>query len=101
MASSNTREPARTLLLFCPYDKRVTRHARRGPDRQLVCLDCGRGVEAKSAPASSVQVGPPVRAEAVAPPMREAAAVMSNPSLVLAGEGSRGPATELGSVGTE
>jgi hypothetical protein len=33
------------LLLYCPYDRRVTRHVRRGADLVLVCDDCGRRVD--------------------------------------------------------
>jgi hypothetical protein len=42
---SGRQEPRDTLLLYCPYDRRVTRHARRGPEQALVCLECGRPVE--------------------------------------------------------
>src|SRR5438128_6731554 len=35
----------RTLLLYCPFDRKVTRHARRGNELRLVCLDCGRSVD--------------------------------------------------------
>lgn len=38
-------EPRDTLLLYCPYDRRVTRHARRGSDQLIVCLECGRPVD--------------------------------------------------------
>ncbi len=36
---------SQTLLLYCPYDRRVTRHVRRGGDPDLVCADCGRHVD--------------------------------------------------------
>lgn len=46
MAASPAAPSAiRTILLYCPYDRRVTRHARRGPQLRLVCLDCGRSLE--------------------------------------------------------
>lgn len=45
MAPAETREPNRTFLFYCPYDKRVTRHGRRGKDLKMICLDCGRGVD--------------------------------------------------------
>jgi hypothetical protein len=35
-----------TLLLYCPYDRRVTRHLRRGSNLALVCVECGRPVDA-------------------------------------------------------
>lgn len=38
-------EPRNTLLLYCPYDRRVTRHARKGSDQALACLECGRRIE--------------------------------------------------------
>jgi len=38
-------EPRDTLLLYCPYDRRVTRHARRGAEQSIVCLECGRPVD--------------------------------------------------------
>lgn len=41
----STLPSTRTLLLYCPYDRRVTRHTRRGTDRALVCTDCGRRVD--------------------------------------------------------
>lgn len=44
MASTVSSRSIRTVLLYCPYDRRVTRHARRGPQLRLVCLDCGRGL---------------------------------------------------------
>ena len=53
----------RTLLLYCPYEKRVTRHARRGPKQQLVCSDCGRGVEED--PDEPAVVKAPRRREAI------------------------------------
>lgn len=57
MAPAETREPNRTFLLYCPYDKRVTRHGRRGKDLKMICLDCGRGVDSSeptpSRPATS------------------------------------------------
>ena len=34
-----------TLLLYCPYDRKVTRHTRRGPDNVIVCVECGRRLE--------------------------------------------------------
>jgi hypothetical protein len=34
-----------TLLLYCPYDRKVTRHSRRGPDNTIVCVECGRRLE--------------------------------------------------------
>jgi hypothetical protein len=34
------------LLLYCPYDRRVTRHLRRGSNLALVCVECGRPVDA-------------------------------------------------------
>ena len=40
-----TSTEPRTVLLYCPYDKRVTRHARRGPRLQMFCVECGRGTE--------------------------------------------------------
>jgi hypothetical protein len=39
-------ESRRTLLLYCPYDRKVTRHARRGPATELTCLECGRKLDA-------------------------------------------------------
>lgn len=39
------QEPRDTLLLYCPYDRRVTRHARRGSEQAVVCLECGRPVD--------------------------------------------------------
>ncbi len=39
------QEPRDTLLLYCPYDRRVTRHARRGAEQEVVCLECGRPVD--------------------------------------------------------
>lgn len=39
-------ESRRTLLLYCPYDRKVTRHARRGPANELTCLECGRKLDA-------------------------------------------------------
>jgi hypothetical protein len=41
-AKLNTRD---SLLLFCPYDRKVTRHARRWVDRAMVCTQCGNSVE--------------------------------------------------------
>ncbi|MBM2809939.1 MAG: hypothetical protein HW416_698 [Chloroflexi bacterium] len=41
-----TAESRNTLLLYCPFDRKVTRHARRGPENQLVCVDCGRRLDA-------------------------------------------------------
>ena len=38
-------DPRDTLLLYCPYDRRVTRHGRRGQDQAVVCLECGRPVD--------------------------------------------------------
>ena len=49
---SSSFEPTNTLLLYCPFDRQVTRHGRRGPNQELVCLECGRradGLEAVSA----------------------------------------------------
>ncbi len=45
---------SQTMLLYCPYDRRVTRHVRRGKDPDLICADCGRHVDdgpAASSPA--------------------------------------------------
>src|SRR5437879_3196202 len=39
-------ESRRTLLLYCPYDRKVTRHARRGAANELACLECGRKLDA-------------------------------------------------------
>ena len=38
-------DPRDTLLLYCPYDRRVTRHTRRRPDQSIVCMECGRPVD--------------------------------------------------------
>lgn len=38
------REPDR-LLLYCPYDRKVTRHARRAPGNEFTCLECGRRLD--------------------------------------------------------
>ena len=49
---SSSYEPTNTLLLYCPFDRQVTRHGRRGPNQELVCLECGRradGLEPVSA----------------------------------------------------
>ena len=45
-SESSSIESTDTLLLYCPYDRRVTRHARRGRESALVCLECGRKLEA-------------------------------------------------------
>lgn len=58
----------RTLLLFCPYDKKVTRHTRRGPKLQMVCVECGRGVEADAGEPAAVRTARSRRAGSVAPP---------------------------------
>ncbi len=43
---SNTRLDSKdSLLLFCPYDRKVTRHARRWVDRAVVCTQCGHSLE--------------------------------------------------------
>jgi hypothetical protein len=34
-----------SLFLYCPYDRRVTRHGRRWADRSIVCAECGNSVE--------------------------------------------------------
>ena len=42
------REPARvgdSILLYCPYERQVTQHARRAPGGALVCVECGRPVD--------------------------------------------------------
>lgn len=41
----NPRGRLHTLLLYCPFDRKVTRHARRGNELRLVCLDCGRSLD--------------------------------------------------------
>jgi hypothetical protein len=47
---------SQTLLLYCPYDRRVTRHVRRGPNLDLNCAECGRRVEGSaSADAAGAQ----------------------------------------------
>ena len=42
---SSSFEAGNTLLLYCPFDRQVTRHGRRGPTQELVCLECGRRAE--------------------------------------------------------
>ena len=42
---SGRQEPRDTLLLYCPYDRRVTRHARRGAEQTVTCLECGRPID--------------------------------------------------------
>jgi hypothetical protein len=37
-------ESPNTRLLYCAYDRRVTRHARHGLENVMVCLECGRRV---------------------------------------------------------
>lgn len=31
-----------TMLLYCPYDRRVTRHVRSGRENSILCAECGR-----------------------------------------------------------
>ena len=42
---SGSSDSPNTLLLYCPYDRRVTRHTRRRSDQAVVCMECGRKVE--------------------------------------------------------
>lgn len=58
----------RTLLLFCPFDKKVTRHTRRGPKMQLICVDCGRGMEPDSEGPSVVKAPSAQRDRAMGSP---------------------------------
>jgi hypothetical protein len=58
-------ETRRTLLLYCPYDRKVTRHVRRGPGSELTCLECGRKLEA-SAPTERTWEGDPVYSQRTA-----------------------------------
>ena len=44
-AQPSPTEQERALLLYCPYDRRVTRHARRGPGESIACLECGRRLD--------------------------------------------------------
>src|SRR5438132_5291787 len=48
-------EPRDTLLLYCPYDRKVTPHARRGSDQLIVCLECGRPVDYPERAANDAQ----------------------------------------------
>jgi hypothetical protein len=57
-------EPKDTLLLYCPYDRRVTRHARRGADQSIVCVECGRPVEYSER--ESVEAQPPAYEQSTA-----------------------------------
>ena len=34
-----------SLFLYCPYDRKITRHGRRWADRSIVCTECGNSVE--------------------------------------------------------
>lgn len=34
-----------TINLYCPYDRKTTRHIRRESDGAIVCAECGRGVD--------------------------------------------------------
>lgn len=34
-----------TVILYCPYDRKTTRHIRRESDGAIVCAECGRGVD--------------------------------------------------------
>ncbi len=43
--ASTGGESRNTLLLYCPYDRKVTGHARRGPEGTVVCVECGRKLE--------------------------------------------------------
>lgn len=97
VASSETREPGRTLLLYCPYDRKVTRHARRGSDLRLVCLDCGRGPEPEPAKETSPErrrAAPRARA-ATSPRLPEDEAAPAEPTVVTRGPPSRGRRTRV------
>ena len=34
----------RTLLIYCPYDHRITRFLRQGPSQEFECAECGRSI---------------------------------------------------------
>ncbi|HZT08923.1 MAG TPA: hypothetical protein VFC51_18010 [Chloroflexota bacterium] len=38
-----------TLLLYCPYDRRITRHMRRGLRGDVACIECGRKIDVGAA----------------------------------------------------
>lgn len=76
----------RTLLLFCPFDKKVTRHARRGPRMQMYCIECGRGLDpepedrsGKGVEAASKAAVPSTRPAPEAPDLAEVLAASRAP----------------------
>jgi len=44
-AGSAGSEGQNTLQLYCPYDRKVTRHVRRGTEQTVTCLECGRRID--------------------------------------------------------
>ena len=77
MTSMEARGPTRTLLLYCPYDKRVTRHGRRGKDLKLTCLDCGRGVENAPLEPAAATAGSGPATKPPSPPDADIAAILA------------------------
>lgn len=64
-----------TFPLYCPFDRRVTRHARRGPGGSIICVECGRSLEGQQPDSVARRPAPtadrPVRfAMAVRRPLR-------------------------------
>ncbi len=56
---------SQTLLLYCPYDRRVTRHIRRGPNLDLNCVECGRSLD-ESASVDDVAAQDPIHLQRTA-----------------------------------
>jgi hypothetical protein len=63
-----------TLQLYCPYDRKVTRHLRRGTEQVVTCLECGRRIDLQD-PIDS----PPSGASAVHAQRTQAVPMVTDP----------------------
>ena len=61
---STTDQQVPIVLLYCPYDRRTTRHARRASDSAIVCTECGRGVDL----GTKATAGPSIERREFTPP---------------------------------
>jgi len=49
-SEASVPQPRNTRLLYCPYDRRVTRHVQQAPNGELVCVECGHSTAAADSP---------------------------------------------------